>query len=663
MVSIWMLLAAAGLMGVSGLPSLLFPRRSSTGAWASALLNLAGSCLGGVALVAYVMGAAGEQEVRCSWALPMGTVTLGLDALSLLFLIPMLLVSGLGSIYGLEYWAPASHPGNGRKLRVFWGLMTAGMMLVVLARDAVGFLVAWEVMAIAAYFLVATEDTRPRARRAGWHYLVATHVGTLCLFAMFALLRVVHGSFELWLTASPETPAGLLTGVFVLGMVGFGIKAGIMPLHVWLPNAHANAPSHVSAFLSGVLLKAGVYGIVRLTTVLPHPPAWWGWVILSAGAVSAVLGIAFAASQHDFKRVLAYSSVDNIGIIMIGLGLAVLGRGADRPEWIALGLGGALLHVLNHSLFKPLLFMGAGAVLHATHTRSIDRLGGLGRRMPRTYVMFVIGALAMCGLPPLNGFASELLIYIGLLQPVARGAAGPAIWAALAAPALAMVGAMAIATCAKLVGVMFGGQPRARCAQHAHDPGMLMLVPMALLAGSCVLLGLVPQVVLGLVDRAITAWSPLSPAPREAMRSVLPWAWVSVLGVSLLGATLVLTLVFLACRRRRPCDAAPTWDCGYARPSPRMQYTGSSFTQMLTGLFGWALFTTRRLPALRGLFARTSVFESQTPDTVLDRIIMPLSAAARRVATRARVVQMGSVQTYLLYVLGALLALGLVSWL
>ena len=262
--SIWLLLLAVGCIAVSGVPSLLLGRRSATGQWIAALLNVIGSGIGGSGLIAGLWSGERPQQISHSWSLPIGQFAVGVDALSAIFLVPMLLISALGSIYGLEYWKQSEHPGNGRKLRLCWGVLTAAMMLVVLVRDAMVFLMAWEIMALAAFFLVSTEDRKPEVRRAAWVYLVATHVGTLSLFALFGLLRAANGSFNLWPTAAADIPGWLATAVFVTAMLGFGLKAGIMPLHVWLPGRHANAPSHVSAILSGVLLKTGVYGIIRV---------------------------------------------------------------------------------------------------------------------------------------------------------------------------------------------------------------------------------------------------------------------------------------------------------------------------------------------------------------------------------------------------------------
>src|ERR1035437_8753333 len=354
-------------------------------------------------------------------------------------------------------------------------------------------------MALAAFFSLSAQDDQRPVREVGYVYMVATRLATLCLIAMFAVLFVATGSFDF--AASRPIGPGAANAILILAIVGFGLKAGVMPMHVWLPGAHANAPSHVSALMSGVLIKMGIYGLVRVFSLFPHPPLWWGQLVLLFGGVSGVLGVAFAISQHDFKRLLAYHSVENIGIICMGLGVALLGRSLGNGALVALGLGGAMLHVWNHGLFKGLLFLSAGSVLHATHTREIDELGGLAKRMPWTALGFLVGAAAICGLPPLNGFISELLVYLGLF----RSAALPpgSLWrsAALGAPALALVGALALVCLVKVHGAMFLGDPRSERTAGATESSRLILVPMAVLAGLCFVVGLLPWVVAPILDR------------------------------------------------------------------------------------------------------------------------------------------------------------------
>jgi hydrogenase-4 component B len=660
------------LAAVSGVPGLLLSRHSLTGQRLANGLAVVASALG-LAGVGVFWGSGEGPGLRVPWSIPGGefhVVVDGLaanpggefhvvvDGLSAMFLVPVFLISVLGSVYGLDYWKQTDHPDNGRKLRLFYGLLTAGMGLVVIARNGILFLVAWEVMALAAYFLVVTEDERSEVRETGWVYLVATHVATLCLFALFALLRRVSGSFTLApLPESVTISPGMSTAIFVLALVGFGVKAGIMPLHVWLPSAHAITPSHVSAIMSGVIIKMGIYGLVRVTSLVPHPPLLWGEIVLALGAVSGVLGVAFAIGQHDLKRLLAYHSIENIGIIVMGVGLALLGRSLHQPEWIVLGLSGGLLHVWNHALFKALLFLSAGSVIHAVHTREIDHLGGLAKRMPYTALGFLVGAVAICGLPPLNGFVSEFLIYLGLFDTLGlRG--GPSLaGAAFAVPALALVGALAAACFVKAFGAVFLGTGRSEHAAHAHESGPAMLGPMAVLAACCVFIGLAPALVAPLLGRAVSAWAPEVGDAGPRLAGLARLQWITVMGVVLIvGLTLAAWLLWRRLRQS-VVATAPTWACGYVAPTPRMQYTASSFAQMIVGLFSWALRPKSRRPGPMSLFPQKTEFHSDVPDVVLDEAVLPAFRSGARFLSWFRVLQGGTIQAYLLYIFLALIAL------
>jgi hydrogenase-4 component B len=574
-----------------------------------------------------------------------------------MFVLQIAALTVLGAWYGVEYWPQRAHRDNGRKLRAFYGAMTAGMLLLVVARNAVLFLVGWEIMAAAAFLLVSTEDERPKVREVGFVYLLAARAGTLSLFAMFALLGAASGTLDFadWprALASPVRDA-----IFILGLCGFGLKAGIMPLHIWLPGAHANAPSHVSAVMSGALIKMGIYGLVRLTASCETPPLWWGYMLVGAGVISGVLGVGFAIGQHDIKRLLAYHSVENIGIICMGLGVAVLGRSLGRPELIALGAAGALLHVWNHGLFKALLFFSAGSVLHATGTGEIDRLGGLWRRMPRTGLAFLVGAVAICGLPPLNGLISEFVVYLGLFRTGAEGG-GPWIAGALAAPALAFVGALAVACFVKVFGAVFLGNARAPDTERAHECGPAMWVPMAVLGAACLFIGLGAPLVARVLDLAVGAWAGTAAAfPIPALNRIAPLVWVSATSAALLVAIALFgTQLTLRARARSVEADVGTWDCGYAAPTGRMQYTSSSFAGMLVSLLGWALRPSAQPPQLSGPFPAPAAFHSHVPDTVLDRVLLPSFALIGRLLARLRPIQHGNVNLYLLYILGTLVAL------
>jgi len=650
MLSLWMVLAAATVLALSGFPAYLLSSQSVTGQRVTTLLMGAGSILGLCGL-ALSLGQTTPSSLHTAWLLPWGQFAVSIDSISVLFLGPVFVVPALGSIYGLGYWRACEHPDNGRRLGVFYGLLAGSMALVTLSRDGVLFLIAWEVMAVAAYFAATVEEDNADVRQAGWVYLVATHVGTLCLWAMFAIWNRAAGSFALEPSpAAQSVPMEVAGTIFVLAVIGFGFKAGLMPLHVWLPGAHANAPSHVSAVMSGVMLKMGIYGIVRMTALLPTGAEWWGGTLLAVGAITGLAGIAFAIGQHDLKRLLAYSSIENMGIIAMGLGLALLGRSLNRTEWVVLGLGAALLHVWNHSLFKSLLFFNAGAIIHAGHTRDMDRLGGLAKRMPRVMILFIVGAIAICALPPLNGFASEWLLYVGLFRTLGPGneAAAPVI--AVAAVALAMIGALAVACFIKLLGAVFLGSPRSQVAEHAHDPPANMLAPMAVLAAGCACIGLFPMVATPLLEHAARVWAAL-PDSSMTIAAAAPVRWITVLGLGLVALVAVIGLTLKSLTRAAVVAKAGTWDCGYARPTTRMQYTGSSFGQTLVGLFAFILWPKRHWPVIRGVFSKNAHFKSVVPDTVLDRVVLPFFHVAGRNLPRLRVLQQGQTQLYVLYIL------------
>lgn len=650
--SLNLVLIAIGVAAISGLPGLLSSRfspnrqRLATGMMTlSALIGFSG-----VGWAAYHKTA---ETLFFPWP-AMGNGVVGLDGLSTFFLFPVFLMGGLGAIFGLGYWPQRRHPSNCRKVSLFWGLLTAGMSLLVISRHAMVFLLGWEVMALSAFFLISAEDHRLECRKAGWLYLAATHIGTLVLFALFALWKHATGSFDLTAAAGDRIGQGAGHLLFLLSLLVFGLKAGMMPLHFWLPSAHANAPSHVSAMLSGVVLKMGIYGLMRFVSLLPHPPHIWGGLILMLGAVSGLLGVVFAIGQHDLKRLLAYHSVENIGIILMGLGLALLGKSTGQPVWVVLGLAGGLLHTWNHGLFKGLLFLSAGSVIHGTHTRQIDHLGGLAKRMPRTAAMFLIGAVAICGLPPLNGFVSELFIYMGLLGTMTSQSTAGA-FAVLAVPVLAMIGALAVACFVKVYGTVFLGTARTHATKQAHESPLTMQGPMAVLAACCGVIGLAPMLFAGILNSAIVDWVGASDIALPGIGQVFPLRIVSVMSVSLV---ILAASVMVLLRRLISVDGrVGTWDCGYARPTPRIQYTASSLAQLIVIMFGWVLRPIAHWPHLKRLFAEPASMHSHIDEVVLDRAILPAISRMERWAGWFRWFQQGITQHYVLYILIAVIGM------
>lgn len=620
--------------------------------WLGLILAAQGALLA-LAVVALVPAAAG-WEWRSHFPVCGEPLHLRLDALSAFFLALVAVVGGAGAVYGRDYWPDRGHPRSARAGRLGWSGLLLSLTIVLVASNGLHFLLGWELFTLAAWFLITLDRQREAVRAAGWLYLGASHAGTICLFAFFAALAAFTGSWDL----GPMPADARLVPLFWLALAGFGLKSGLFPLHIWLPSAHANAPSHVSAILSGVTIKMGIYGLLRFTGWLPVP-ASAGWVVAALGVASAVLGVAFALGQHDLKRLLAYHSVENIGIILIGLGfalVAVIPGGPAAAPWGRLALAGALLHVWNHGLFKSLLFLGAGSVLHATGTREMSRLGGLWRAMPWTAALFALGAAAICGLPPLNGFVSEWLVFLGLFDAAVSHA--PTTWLAVpAAILLGVTGALALACFVKVCGVVFLGASRSAAATRAHECGPAMRGPMLFLAAACVVIGLAPILFWPAVARAAAVWQPawIATAPPAA-----PLRTLGAGHLALAALALVASLWLRRRLRRQPLRRAVTWDCGYALPTARMQYTAGSFAATITEWFAWILRPERHEQRPEELFPARAHFSEHTPETVLTRVVAPAGAFVLRLSDATRRLQHGRLQAYLLYLVLGLAGLAAV---
>ncbi len=656
------LLALAVLL-VGGVLSAASGRRAGAAAALGAGSAVLGGALG-VAAAGSVLFGRVEPTLTIPWGAPFGTLELGIDFLSAVFLLPTFLVPALAAVYGAGYLEPWRRE---RPLGFTWlqyNVLSASMALVLAARGALLFLVAWEVMALASFLLVTFEHERLEVRRAGWTYLVATHLGTAALLVFFLLLGRASGHFDFHTpiaSAARGTPGAVAPGVlFLLALVGFGTKAGLAPLHVWLPEAHPAAPSHVSAVMSGVMIKTGIYGILRATTLLGPPAWWWGAGLLGLGIATALVGVLFALAQQDLKRLLAYSSVENVGIITAGVGAGLLGVSAHLPLLALLGFAAALLHTMNHALFKALLFLGAGAVKHATGTLSLDRLGGVGRRMRDTATTMLAGALAGAALPPLNGFVGELLLFAaGLVAVTAPGLelAGPGCALVVT---LALVGALAAAVYAKAFGGAFLGRPRTGEAEGALEVHSPMRVPMHLLAASCALLGLFPSLALVIVARAALALAaPAGVGITAAMDGVLDLVrWAGIVSVVVVAAAALVGGLRRLLLRRRPVTVADTWACGYEAGAPRAQYTPSSLVQPALGFFRPVLTSTRAaLVEPAGFHPVSGSLRSETPDVFRSRFWQPLFQRIGAWLERPRALQSGRTHLYLLYIFATLLAL------
>jgi len=625
--SIVALIGAGVLLILSGGVSALVFRpwpRAADGAFR--VLLLAGCLVISVPTLSVLRGSR-VASVSMLPSLPGGVWTMGLDALSAWFLLLLCLVAAAATLYGVTYLAPERDHRGVTSAHAIFAAFLAAMVGVFTASAAVLFLLVWEAMALGAYLLIVFEHEGTGVRRAGLLYFVLTHVGTGALLLMF----LVWGQ-----AASDLSFSSLATA------------------HFWLPGAHAAAPSHISALLSGVMLKTGIYGLLRVLSLFGPPPAWWGWTVLLLGLVSAVLGVLWALAQHDVKRVLAYSSVENIGIILLGLGLGALGAAYRQPALALLGFAGALLHSLNHALFKSLLFLGAGAVIRATGIREIDRLGGLARAMPRTAVAFLIGSLAIVGLPPLNGFVGEWVTIQGALT--AAQADGPIRFAGLAAVGVGLVGALSLACFLRLSSAVFLGRPRAGGDRACEDAPKGMRVALFGLAAGCLLIGLNPALVVGpslRVTQTLTASMALG--ATRGVGAGPPAAILALLAAVLVILTLLILLLRGASPRRARYALAATWACGFPAQTGRMQYTASSFSAPLLGAF----------PTVAGPERVRGEGELHTvpADRVLSGLAVPLWERLRALALLVRPLQQGRVTTYLQYIIWVvLLLLGYLSF-
>ncbi len=658
-----LILMSLSLLIILGLAAALLGRSragNAIGAWGAVLANLSG-------LAATIGGLLSGAPL--SFALPWNgaagaSFSLGFDPLSGFFLLP---VFGLSAVCAMFGGAPLSETRGTGNLGASWlafNLLTASMVMSVLARNAVLFLVAWEVMTLSSWFLVTFEHEKEGVGQAGVTYLIASQIGVAFLLALFLLLGAKGAASYGGAADLDFSRFGGITGTaagaaFILALFGFGTKAGIVPLHVWLPEAHPAAPSHVSAVMSGVMIKTGIYGILRVLTFLGAPAPWWGWTLLGAGVVSGILGVLYALAQHDLKRLLAYHSVENIGIICIGLGVGLLGVSYGLPAVAVLGFAGGLLHVANHALFKALLFLGAGAAVHEAGSRELDRLGGLLKRMPVTGIAFLAGAVAICGLPPLNGFVSELLVFSGAFRSAASPAIAHAAAGAIAVASLALIGGLAAACFTKAFGIVFLGEARSPRAAKAREAAPAMLAAMLVLAALCAAIGLMgPLVVYAMTPLVAEA---CGMTPERAAVLLLP-ARNALGGLAgpaavVAGFTALLLCVRAALLSKRRVERSVTWDCGYVKPTPRMQYTASSFAQPLLSMFKAILspHVTREGPS--GFFPPEARYMTHTKDALEWRVIRPAFKALERIFSGVRAFQHGSLQLYVLSIAATLLIL------
>ena len=648
-VTAWAAIGLAGLLrphsvALSG--RLLFPL--------SALCGLA------LAVVAVLAIARPPEEAVMLIGLPDLPFHLRRDALSSLFLALLGSASAGISLFSAGYFRKGEGTPPGL-LCLQYHLFLASMALVLLADDAYAFMVAWETMALSSYFLVTTQHRLAEIRRAGFLYLLMAHLGALAILLCFGVLQGGSWQFTFDSMRTAHLAPQWASLAFLLALLGFGAKAGLVPLHVWLPEAHPAAPSPVSALMSGVMLKTAIYGMLRVTfDLLGGPQWWWGIVMLGLGLFTAFYGVLFAAVQTDMKRLLAWSSIENIGVIYAGLGLTATFRGFGMDALAVLSLVATLYHCLNHAFMKSVLFLGTGAVLHATGQRNLGKLGGLIRRMPWVAWLTLIGALAIAGLPPLNGFVSEWLLLQAFLFADTVPQAFVNMLLPMGAAIIALCTALAGYVMVKFFGVIFLGQPREAALVEAQDASPLERAGLVWLAAGCVALGLLPVAVitvLGVVSRNLLGivlplpamhWWLLAPAAARGA-SYGPFV---ILGVAALITACAMLTVRLCYHRR--VRRAPPWDCGFARLDARMQDSAEGFGQPIRHMFQSFFLMSRELPAPDDAAPRYRV-------SVADRIwrygYEPLGRIVRRMADWAAVLQQGRIATYLLYSFATLIVL------
>lgn len=591
------------------------------------------------------------------------TFSLAIDHISALFLIPIYSISFIATIYSFSY---LSDETKGLRIAVnqfLLGILISAMVVITLAKDMVAFLLAWEFMSISSCFLVVFDYEKKQTRHAAYIYFVFTQAGAMFIFAAFGLLYSLTGSFDL-ASASIISPNMKLL-VFFLSFLGFASKAGVFPFHIWLPHAHPAAPSHVSALMSGVMIKMGIYGMLRLYFELGSDTLIFGRTLLIFGIISGVIGVLYALGQDNLKRLLAYSSIENVGIILLGIGFGMMGISYAKPVMAICGFTGAFMHLINHSIFKSLLFMGAGSVGHATGALDMAMLGGLMKRMKATGIAFMIGSIAICGLPPFNGFVGEFLIYNSAFHVNAISKVDLML-TMLAVIALAVIGGLAVACFTKALSITFLGEPRANCVEKAHESPFLMRLALWILVALCVAIGIAPFVFIKPVALSasflITHFHKDVDSYAGLHQLVLMLRHITLGVVVFLGLTGIILLVRKLVYKDKEVSACETWGCGFTRATSRIQYTSSSFAASMMAFFKPLAPMREELKEPDGVLPTNAGYQATMQDIAeffaVKRIALPLVKGMRAL----RWIQHGNIQVYISYIVLAVIAMIIASW-
>jgi hydrogenase-4 component B len=632
------LILAGALVLLVGAGLTLALRDNQQRGWAAIASQAIASALV-LAGVLPVLQGGGEFRRTAAWSYPIDQLAVHLDPLSAFFLSWSLPMTLLGTIYAFGYLRPQFKTRNAGVQFALLNVTSLSFILIYTQESAFAFLLGWEIAAVAAWLLVVWDYRNQKIRFAGFNYLVSTHVGLFFLLAAFMVMHSQTGSMDFQqFGAFLRVPGPRRDVTFVLLVTSFGLKSAFYPFHTWLPRAHAAAPAHVSALMSGVIHKAGLFGLLRFTLLLGTPEVWMGWYVIGFSALSVIMGALYTTSQRDLKRLLGYSSTENVGIAGIGFGVGTLGLAWHQPALVALGFTGGILHLLNHAFFKCLLFYAAGAVYRSTHSVDLERLGGLARRMPWTAGLFLLGGLAISGLPPFNGFVSEFLIYAGLVNGAVPAGIERGTFIAAAA-LLAFVGGVSALAMTRAFGLVFLGtsrDPKVRCEGEVT---VWMRLPMLVIAAGLVALGLLPGLGLAIVDHPVRlfltgAGGAGAAATLEAARLLGPIPRVALLLLLVLAALVLLRRWLLG---GTPAPRHVTWGCGYVGATPRMQYTGASFSAQFVGVFSTVLPLLRRERLPAGPFPEAGDhLQTQSVDVVEQRMLEAIGAGDNLVVRLGR---------------------------
>ena len=574
------------------------------------------------------------------------------DSVSLFFLLPIFIVPPLALLYSFHYLENAD-----KKVRVginyfFFGILVASMALVVMAANMITFLLAWELMSLSSFFLVMYDYEVDSNRKAGYLYFIFAQGGAMLLFAAFALIYSHTANFDF--TSFATIPDQAKLSVFILAFLGFGSKAGIFPLHIWLPKAHPAAPSHVSAIMSGVMIKMGIYGILRMYLLLDTPTPLIGQIVLVTGMVTGILGVVYALAKQDIKQLLAYSSVENIGIILIGLGIGMVGVSEQNQAMVFFGFAGAFMHVFNHSIFKSLLFMGAGAVLHKTGTKNIEELGGLMKRMPFTGRTFLIGSVAISGLPPFSGFIGEFLIYYGAFQGLSSQKL-PFVLIVLSIVSLAVIGGLATACFTKVVGLAFLGEPRSEKAANAKECGMSMGLVMGVMALACLAIGVLPEPFVNLAFQGIGDIPATAGFNTDSFITIIHH--ISKTAAIFIAIFLLVSLLRKMLYAKKEIRSGGTWGCGFTQPTVRMQYTGASYADEMVSFFKPFVPVRTLYSGIKKIFPGQTTWSIEVTDIAESNYQRYLTTPLLGFVNKLKWIQHGNIQLYIGYIIVAIVVL------